>query len=318
MAPRAYWKGYLKLSLVSCPIALFPATSEREKISFHQLNKNTGHRIKYRKVDAESGDEVESADIIKGYEVGKGEYIELDPEELEAVAIESKRIIDIDEFVPKRRDRRALSEQPLLHRARWRGRSAGIRRDPGSHPQRGHGCNRQGRVHVARAHHCVGSTRQGTARHHAAISLRGAQRGRNISTTFPMRKFPRICSNSPRISWRRRRAISSRASSMIDTRMRSRSCLKRSRKASRLSGRSGREPTNVVNLMEALRRSVEASGKSAADKGKARSSARTQYIRKGRTAKTEKGATGWLRSGKAAFDNAQHWPLPRRWCGVVG
>jgi DNA end-binding protein Ku len=83
MAPRAYWKGYLKLSLVSCPIALFPAASEREKISFHQLNKNTGHRIKYRKVDAESGDEVESTDIVKGYEVGKGEYIELDPEELE-------------------------------------------------------------------------------------------------------------------------------------------------------------------------------------------------------------------------------------------
>src|SRR3984957_5589854 len=101
MAPRAYWKGYLKLSLVSCPIALFPATSESEKISFHQLNKKTGHRIKYRKVDAESGDEVDSADIIKGYEVGKGDYIELDPEELEAVAIESKRTIDIDEFVPK-------------------------------------------------------------------------------------------------------------------------------------------------------------------------------------------------------------------------
>ena len=102
MAPRAYWKGYLKLSLVSCPIALFPATSEREKISFHQINKKTGHRIKYRKVDADSGDEVEASDIIKGYEVGKGEYLELDPEELEAVAIESKRIIDIDEFVPKK------------------------------------------------------------------------------------------------------------------------------------------------------------------------------------------------------------------------
>jgi Ku70/Ku80 beta-barrel domain len=79
----------------------FPATSEREKISFHQLNKKTGHRVKYRKVDAESGDEVDSADIIKGYEVGKGGYIELDPEELEAVAIESKRTIDIDEFVPR-------------------------------------------------------------------------------------------------------------------------------------------------------------------------------------------------------------------------
>jgi DNA end-binding protein Ku len=101
MAPRAYWKGYLKLSLVSCPISLFPATSEREKISFHQLNKETGNRIRYRKVDAETGDEVSQDNIIKGYEVSKGEYIELDPEELEAVAIDSKRIIEIDEFVPK-------------------------------------------------------------------------------------------------------------------------------------------------------------------------------------------------------------------------
>src|SRR5436305_1563303 len=102
MAPRAYWKGYLKLSLVSCPIALFPASSEREKISFHQLHKKTGNRIKYKKIDAETGDEVDSADIIKGYEVGKGEYIEVEPEELEAIAIESKRVIDIDEFVPKK------------------------------------------------------------------------------------------------------------------------------------------------------------------------------------------------------------------------
>ena len=101
MAPRAYWKGYLKLSLVSCPIALFPATSEREKISFHQLNKETGNRIRYRKVDAVTGDEVDSASIVKGYEVAKGEHIELEPEELEAVAIESKRVIEIDEFVPK-------------------------------------------------------------------------------------------------------------------------------------------------------------------------------------------------------------------------
>jgi DNA end-binding protein Ku len=102
VAPRAYWKGYLKLSLVSCPISLFPATSEREKISFHQLNKETGNRIKYRKVDAETGDEVEQGDIVKGYEVTKGEYIELDPEELDAVALESKRVIDIEQFVPKK------------------------------------------------------------------------------------------------------------------------------------------------------------------------------------------------------------------------
>jgi DNA end-binding protein Ku len=102
VAPRAYWKGYLKLSLVSCPIALFPATSEREKISFHQINKETGHRIRYKKIDADTGDEVDNADIVKGYEIAKGEYIEVEPEELEAVAIESKRIIDIEEFVPRR------------------------------------------------------------------------------------------------------------------------------------------------------------------------------------------------------------------------
>ena len=101
MAPRAYWKGYLKLSLVSCPIALFPATSEREKINFHQINKKTGNRIRHRKVDADTGEEVDQADIVKGYEVAKGEYIELDPEELEAVALESKHAIEIEEFVPK-------------------------------------------------------------------------------------------------------------------------------------------------------------------------------------------------------------------------
>jgi DNA end-binding protein Ku len=102
MAPRAYWKGYLRLSLVSCPIALFPATSEREKIRFHQLNKETGNRVRYRKVDEDTGDEVEQADIIKGYEVEKGQYLQLTPDELEAAAIESSRMIDIDEFVPEK------------------------------------------------------------------------------------------------------------------------------------------------------------------------------------------------------------------------
>ena len=101
MAPRAYWKGYLKLSLVSCPIAIYPATSEREKIQFHQLNKKTGHRIRYQKVDADTGTEVPADQIVKGYEVAKGEYVELEPEELEAVAIDSTRTISIDTFVPR-------------------------------------------------------------------------------------------------------------------------------------------------------------------------------------------------------------------------
>jgi DNA end-binding protein Ku len=101
MAPRAYWKGYLRLSLVSCPISLFPATSESEKVSFHQINRKTGNRVRYRKVDEGTGKEVSADEIVKGYEVGKGEYIEITDEELEAVALESTRTIDIDEFVPR-------------------------------------------------------------------------------------------------------------------------------------------------------------------------------------------------------------------------
>ncbi len=101
MAPRPYWKGFLKLSLVSCPIALYPATSEREKIRFNQINKNTGNRIRYLKVDTETGDEVQNDDIIKGYEVDKGRYIEIEPDEFEAIAIESRRTIEIDQFVSR-------------------------------------------------------------------------------------------------------------------------------------------------------------------------------------------------------------------------
>jgi DNA end-binding protein Ku len=102
MAPRAYWKGFLRLSLVSCPIALYPATSEREKIHFHQINKKTGNRIQYRKVDSETHREVDKDDIIKAYEKSKGNFIPVEPEELEAVAIESKRTIEIDQFVPRK------------------------------------------------------------------------------------------------------------------------------------------------------------------------------------------------------------------------
>lgn len=110
MAPRANWKGYLRLSLVSCPIALYPATSESEKIRFHQMNPATGNRIKMQRVDAETGDPVEYQDIVKGFEISKGHSVEISDEELEAVQIESNRIIDIEEFVPRKEiDERFLS-----------------------------------------------------------------------------------------------------------------------------------------------------------------------------------------------------------------
>src|SRR5258708_38015961 len=101
MAPRAFWKGYLSLSPVSCHISLYPATSEREKVSFHQINSKTGNRIRYRKCDEGTGDEVPADQIVSGYEVGKKEYIEIADEELEAMALERTRTIESDEFVPR-------------------------------------------------------------------------------------------------------------------------------------------------------------------------------------------------------------------------
>src|SRR5271154_5168253 len=101
MAPRANWKDFLRLSLVTCPVALYPATSDSEKISFNQINKSTGHRIKYVKVDADTDEEVSNEDITKGYKVDTDTYVEVSKEELENIALESTRTIDINEFVPK-------------------------------------------------------------------------------------------------------------------------------------------------------------------------------------------------------------------------
>src|SRR5438552_6299262 len=273
MAPRAYWKGYLKLSLVSCPIALFPSTSEREKISFHQINKNTGHRIKYRKVDAESGDEVESADIIKGYEVGKGEYIELDPEELEAVAIESKRIIDIDEFVPKDEiDVLYLNSPYYIAPDGEVGQQAfavireAIRKE---------GMVAIGKVVFTSREHIIALEARGKGL--LGVTLRYPYEVRNEAEYFddiPNEKIPKdMLELASHI-------VETKAGhfdpSKFDDRYEDalKDLLKKKQEGKPIERPERGEPTNVVNLMEALRRSVEASGKVAAGKGKARPIAR--------------------------------------------
>src|SRR4030095_4603875 len=100
MAPRAYWKGSLKLSLVSCPVALYPASTAAEKTRFHMINRETGNRLKQQMVDAETGEVVEGDQKGRGYELTKGKYVEVEKDELEAVQIESNHTIDIDSFVP--------------------------------------------------------------------------------------------------------------------------------------------------------------------------------------------------------------------------
>src|SRR3954468_2330116 len=110
MAPRAYWKGSLKLSLVTCPVVLYPASTSVEKTRFHMINKETGNRLKQQMVDAETGDVVDSEQKGRGYEVSKGRYVEIEKEELEAVQIESNHTIEIESFVPREEiDKRYLN-----------------------------------------------------------------------------------------------------------------------------------------------------------------------------------------------------------------
>jgi DNA end-binding protein Ku len=101
MAPRPNWKGYLKLSLVSCPIALYPAASGSERVSFRQISKKTGNRLKQMLVDSVTGEPVESEDKGRGYEIAKNQFLRVDDEELEALQVESSRTIEIDKFVPR-------------------------------------------------------------------------------------------------------------------------------------------------------------------------------------------------------------------------
>jgi DNA end-binding protein Ku len=269
MAPRAYWKGYLKLSLVSCPIALFPATSEREKISFRQLNKNTGHRIKYRKVDAESGDEVESADIIKGYEVGKGEYIELDPDELEAVAIESKRVIDINEFVPKKEiDELYLNSPYYIAPDGEVGQQAfavireAIRKE---------GMVAIGKVVFTSREHIIALEARGKGL--LGITLRYPYEVRNEADYFddiPDEKIPKDMLDLAS------HIVETKAAHFDPNKFDDRyedalkDLLKKKQEGKPIERPERREPTNVVNLMDALRQSVEASGVGRSAKAKAR------------------------------------------------
>lgn len=102
MAPRANWKGFLKLSLVSCSVGLVQATSSRERVRFNLINRETGNRVRFRQIDAETGEDVPEEDRIKGFKAADGSYVLLEPEELDEVALESTHTIDIESFVPRK------------------------------------------------------------------------------------------------------------------------------------------------------------------------------------------------------------------------
>ena len=173
MAPPAYWKSSLKLSLVTCPIALYPASSQAEKTHFHHINTKTGHRLKQQMVDEQTGRVVDKDHKGRGYELSKGRYVEIDEEELEAVKLESTHTIEIDDFVPAEdRYRSAISRQAILHRARRKSGCRCVRGYPRCDEAKGQSGARARRALEQGACHCTETAGQKVTWNDAALSLR--------------------------------------------------------------------------------------------------------------------------------------------------
>jgi DNA end-binding protein Ku len=101
MAVRSIWKGYLRLSLVNCAVALYPAVTEVNKVHFHKLNRETGNRLRMRMVDEETGEEVPRNQQVKGFEISKGSTVEVEEEDLDKIALEGTHVMEITKFVPR-------------------------------------------------------------------------------------------------------------------------------------------------------------------------------------------------------------------------
>jgi len=260
VAPRAYWKGYLKLSLVSCPIALFPATSERDKISFHQLNKETGNRIRYKKIDADTGDEVDNADIVKGYELAKGEYIELDPEELDAVAIASKHVIDIEEFVPRSEIDELYLRDPyyIVPDGEVGQQAFAVIREA----IRKEGMVALGKVVFTSREHIIALKARGKGM--VGLTLRYPYEVRNESEYFDGvtdEKIPKDMLDLALHIVATKTGHFKPAQFKDDYEEALKDLLRKKQKGEKIERPKEREPSNVINLMDALRQSVKGSGK---------------------------------------------------------
>jgi Ku protein len=259
--PRVYWKGFLRLSLVTCPIELFPATSQAEKTHFHQINTRTGHRLRQLMVDEETGDPVDTAHKGRGYEIGKDNYVPVDDDELAAVEIESTRTIDIDGFVPRAEiDRRYLDKPYYVVPD---GKSAAepfvVIRDPMKEQDR----VALARVVMAHREHVIMLEPLGKGM--LGTTLRFDYEVRDEKDYFADIPSPRIARDMVSLA---AHILDSKATSFdprkfkdeYDTALRK--LVRRKAKGHAIAPPAPAEkPGNVIDLMEALRRSVDADGK---------------------------------------------------------
>jgi DNA end-binding protein Ku len=223
MAPRPYWKGYLKLSLVACPVSVFTATTSSERVSFRQINKQTGNRLRQQLIDEVTREVVDAADKGRGYEADKNVYIQVEDEELEALEIESNHTIDIDSFVPREQiDERYHDSSYYIAPSDQVGREAfAVIREA----MRGKDMVGLGRIVLAKRERVIAL--QPWDKGLLGTTLRYAYEVRNAG--FPTSRSQRRCWSSPSTSWRARPVSSIRRRSSTATRRRWSTCSRRSR-----------------------------------------------------------------------------------------
>jgi Ku protein len=265
MAARPYWRGYLKLSLVSCPVALYPASTQADKTHFHQINTRTGNRLRQQMVDEETGRVVEGDQKGRGYELSKGRYVPIDEEELKAVELESTHTIDIDTFVPKDEIDERYIEKPyyIVPNAESGEDAFGVIRDA---------MENKGKVALARIvmthrEHILAIQPYGKGL--LGVTLRYPYELREPSAYFRGIRKKRIPKDMVALA---SHILDSKAGHFDPSKFKDqyenalKALIRRKARGKPIEPPKEREePTNVINLMEALRRSVAGSkGKSSA------------------------------------------------------
>lgn len=274
MAARAIWKGYLKLSLVSCAVALYPAASASSRIRFNTLNRTTGNRVKRQFVDAQTGEPVEADDQVKGYEIGKGAYLYVEDEELDALKLESTHTIDIESFVPRSEVDERYLDTPyyIAPDDRVAQEAFAVIRDA----IRDKGMAGLGRVVMQRRERLV-----------LLETLDKGLLGTTLHYAYEVRDHASVFDGIPDVDYPKEmrdlaaHIIERKAGHFDPTRFEDRyenaliELVKSKQTGGRVSTPSAPRPANVVNLIDALRRSLETEkGDSAAPSGKRKAASR--------------------------------------------
>jgi DNA end-binding protein Ku len=288
MAPRPYWKGFLRLSLVSAPVALYPASTSSEKVHFHQINRETGNRLHQQSIDEKTGKVVDKDDKGRGYEFAKGKYVEVEEDELDAIRLESTHTIDIENFVPKAEldDRYLDKPYYLVPDGKQAEEAFAVIRDA----MRDKGRVALGRVVMANREHVISLAPLGKGM--LGITLRYPYEMRDEKGYFadiPSKKMPKDMVDLAA------HILDSKAAHFDASKFKDRyedalrALVKRKAAGKPIEKAEPEEkPSNVINLMDALRNSLKG-GKGAAKTAPTRKSATRKSAARGRR-KTGKAA----------------------------